>query len=200
MTTAQLLAFNAALLAAIVSPGPAMLVALRTTLGEGRQAGLAIGFGLTLVAAGWTAAAVLGLEALFALFPWAYAAMKIAGAVYLLYIAYTMWRGARQPVEVGVTPAGNALVRGILVNLLNPKSVLFATAVLLVVFPGGLSPVDGTLVVLNHLVIELAFYGLLAVGVSQTAVSRRYPAAKVYLDRTASVVLGALGPRLLTKA
>ena len=196
MTIEHLLAFNIALLVAIASPGPALLVAIRTTLSAGRGAGIAIGGGLGLMAATWTLAALLGLETVFRLFPWAYATAKLAGAAYLLYIAYKLWRGARNTVGAQARPANRAFRQGFLINLLNPKSVLFAAAVLIVVFPAEMSAVENAAVVLNHLVVELLFYTALAFGMSTEAVRRTYLRAKIYIDRTASVVLGALGLRL----
>ncbi len=197
MTFEHLLAFNIALFAAIASPGPALLVAIRTTLSGGRPAGIAIGCGLGLMAAIWTLMALLGLETVFRLFPWAYAAAKFAGAAYLLYVAYKMWTGARDGIGVESRPNNHAFRQGFLINLLNPKSVLFAAAVLIVVFPAGMSGMENAVVVLNHLVIEILFYTALAFGMSTRAVSQRYLRAKVYIDRAASVILGALGLRLL---
>ena len=197
MTIGHLIAFNIALLAAIVSPGPALLVALRTTLSDGRRAGIAIGFGLGLIAAMWTLAALLGLEVVFRIFPWAWSAARICGASYLLYLAWRMWRDARRPVESGNAPARNAFFRGVLINLLNPKSVLFAAAVLIVVFPPDIDIRASLLVVANHLLIEWLFYTLLAFGMSSGFVSAGYLRARVWLDRASAVVLGALGLRLL---
>lgn len=141
--------------------------------------------------------ALLGMDAVFDVFPWAYATAKTLGAAYLLFIAYKTWTNARSKVDTQVLPAGHAFRQGFLINLLNPKSVLFAAAVLIVVFPAEMSAVDNALVVLNHLAVELLFYTALAFGMSSSAVSERYLKAKVYFDRTASVVLGALGLRLL---
>ena len=113
MSAEHLIAFNLALLAALASPGPALLVAIRTSLSAGRRAGAAVGLGLGLVAACWTLMALLGLDAVFALAPWAYAAAKIAGALYLLYIA---WRrlggGARNRSPPSVKPARRAFRDG----------------------------------------------------------------------------------------
>ena len=81
MTFAQLLAFNIALLVAIASPGPALLMAIRTTLNGGRRAGVAVGSGLGLMAATWTRMALVGLGLVFGLFPAVYVAARIAGAV-----------------------------------------------------------------------------------------------------------------------
>ncbi len=197
MTIEHLIAFNIALFAAIASPGPALLVAIQTTLSSGRSAGIAIGCGLGLMAAVWTMMALLGLEAIFQVVPWAYAGARIVGAVYLLYIACGLWQGARRKVKSTLKPARHAFRQGMLINMTNPKSVLFAAAVLIVIFPAEMTLFENALVVLNHLVIELTFYAALAVGMSTDAVSRMYLRAKVHIDRVAAVVLGALGVRLL---
>ena len=156
-----------------------------------------MGCGLGAMAALWTLMALLGLDAVFRLFPWAYTTAKVVGALYLIYIAWKMWRGARKPIDAMAKPTKHAFRQGVLINLLNPKSVLFAASVLIVIFPGDLSRVENATIVLNHLVVELVFYSALAVGMSTPAVSRQYLRAKVYIDRVASVILGALGLRLL---
>lgn len=198
MTALDLLAFNAVLAAAILSPGPALLFALRTALADGRAAGIAAGLGLGLVAAGWTLAALLGLEALFTLFPWAYLALKFAGAAYLLYIAWTTWRAACQPVaESARKPRGRAFLDGILINLGNPKSVLFAASVLVVIFPKGLTAGEIALIVGNHMIVEWIFYAGFATLLSGARARRAYLGAKSWIDRGAALLLGALGLKLL---
>jgi len=197
MEFTHLLAFNIALFAAIASPGPALLVALKTTLSSGRNAGIALGLGLGTMASLWTLAALLGLEAIFLAVPWAYTAVKFIGAVYLIYIAYGMWMGARTPVQSQLQPARHAFRQGVIVNFLNPKSVLFAAAVLVVIFPAGMTMTQNLIVVGNHLLVEAAFYTALAFAMSHSAINDRYLRAKAYIDRVASIVLGALGLRLL---
>lgn len=197
MTIEQLLGFNLALIVAIASPGPALLVAIQTTVSTGRRSGIAIGCGLALMAAMWTLMALLGLDTVFAIFPWAYSVMKTVGAFYLVYIAWNMWRGARDEIEMTIKPARNSFRQGLLINVLNPKSVLFAAAVLVVIFPASMSWTDNLIVVVNHLVIEVIFYIALAFGMSTSAVNKTYLKMKVYIDRFASVVLGGLGIRLL---
>ena len=198
MSVEHLLAFNIALLAAIASPGPALLVAIRTTLSAGRPAGIAVGAGLAVVAAMWTGAALLGLDAVFTLFPWAYTTAKIGGALYLLYIAWKMWRGARQRVETTTKPATHAFRQGMTINLLNPKSVLFSAAVLIVIFPANMTLLENAVVVLNHFLVEVTCYSLLALVMSTPVVSDRYLRAKVYIDRIAAGILGLLGIRLIS--
>ena len=197
MSALDLVAFNAVLAAAILSPGPALLFALRTALADGRAAGIAAGLGLGLLAALWTLAALLGLEALFFLFPWAYTALKIGGAAYLLYLAWGTWRAACAPLEeTPKKPRGRAFLDGVLINLGNPKSVLFAASVLVVVFPKGLSTGEIALITVNHMMVEWLFYTGFAVILSGAPARRAYFGAKPWIDRAAAVMLGALGLKL----
>lgn len=197
MTIEHLIAFNLALFAALASPGPALLVSIKTTLTAGRRAGMAIGCGLAMMAALWTLTALLGLEVVFELFPWAYLIVKMAGAIYLIYIAYSMWKSAREKIESAEQPAKNAFRQGIMINLLNPKSVLFAAAVLVVIFPSNMSIGESIIIVFNHLIVEVLFYCGIALGISTKAVSAAYLRAKIYIDRIAAGVLGLLGLKLL---
>ncbi len=201
MTLAHVIAFNITLLAAFLSPGPAMLYALRNTLRGGLGLGIATGCGLALVAAGWTLAAFLGLQAVFALVPWAYGALKLAGAAYLIWLAWHIWRDAGAPLAAAPDrPTGRVALRafgmGMLINLANPKSVLFAAAVLVVIFPAGLSAAEIALIVTNHLMLELLGYALIAWALSRPAARAAYLGARRWLDRVAALVLGALGARL----
>ena len=80
--------------------------------------------------------------------------------------------------------------------MFNPKAVLFAAAVLIALFPGGLSAANSFLIAVNHLLIELSFYTTLAFCLSTHAVAGRFLRAKTWIDRGAAAVLGALGVRL----
>lgn len=197
MSVESVIAFNLVLAAAIASPGAALLYFIKTCVSAGRRTGIAVGIGLGTAAALWTLAALLGLETLFALFPWAYTVLKGAGALYLMWIAIQTWRAAHDPLPEADRPAGRAFVSGLLVNAGNPKSMLFAAAVIVVVFPQGLAGVDIALIVANHLLLEIAFYSICAVALSSAPARRRYLGAKPLLDRIAATILGALGLRLL---
>jgi threonine/homoserine/homoserine lactone efflux protein len=197
VTVEQLIAFNLALLVAIASPGPALLVAIQTTLSTGRVSGIAIGCGLGLMASLWTLMALLGLEAVFRMFPWAYAGARVLGALYLIFIAWRMWLGARKKIRSEARPSRHLFRQGIWINALNPKSVLFAAAVLVVIFPPGMTLFEDAIVVMNHLIVEILFYTSLAFGLSTRVISSGYLRAKVYFDRAAALVLGGLGLRLL---
>jgi len=200
MEPAHLILFNLALLAAIASPGPSLLFVIRNTLAGGRRVGLLTAAGLGCMAALWTLAALLGLDGLFTLFPWAYGAIKTLGALYLIWIAITTWRAARAPVGASPTLSGRrAFWSGMMVNLGNPKSVIFAAAVIVVIFPPDLSGAEKALIFANHLAVELIVLSALTLALSTRAVRARYLDAKPVLDRIAAALMGALGLRLLTE-
>lgn len=198
MELGHIITFNITLLLAMLGPGPSLLFLIRATLANGRRTGIMTGLGLAVMAALWTLAALLGLNGLFTVFPWAYGVLKISGACYLIYLAYSTWRHARDPVAESDRPTGGrAFLSGILLNLSNPKSVIFAAAVLLVIFPDDLTAGEKTFIFLNHLTVELIVQPLLAILLSSPLVRRRYLAAKPALDRAAAAIMGALGLRLL---
>lgn len=197
MTFEHLIAFNAVLIVSILSPGAAFLMAVRSTVANGRRAGIATGLGLGIMASLWTLAALLGMDAVFTLFPWAFAALKIGGAVYLIYLAIKTWRSASTPLGNAPKAQGRAFIDGFLVNLGNPKSVLFAAAVLVVVFPANLTATEIALITLNHLTLEILFYTACAFILSAPVARARFIRIKPVIDRSAAVLLGGLGLKLL---
>ena len=109
-----------------------------------------------------------------------------------------MWRGARDPLDMQTArSAERGFRQGVLVNLANPKSVLFAGAVIVVVFPAGLSAVDSLLIVANHLIVEILVYSAMALGLASPPARAAYLRLKVWADRIAAGIMGALGLRLL---
>ncbi len=121
--------------------------------------GVPPGLGLGSMAALWTLLAVLGLEGLMALAPGLYLAIRIASAFYLLWIAARMWRDKGSP---DTEPSGDRVfsgglhhlfMRGIIINLMNPKSVVFAASVIFIIFPPDISLVAMMVVPVNHLFI-----------------------------------------------
>ena len=98
MTLAAILSVWLIHLAAAISPGPSFVVSVRVAVAEGfaTAVALAIGFGVGAVL--WAGAAMAGLALLFEVFPALFTAMKLVGAVFLIFIAVMMWRHARDPI------------------------------------------------------------------------------------------------------
>ncbi|AYC33730.1 LysE family translocator [Pseudomonas cavernae] len=118
------LPFALATLAFACMPGPAILYMTTQTLAHGRRAGLMAALGIHLGCYVHIAAATVGLAALLQHAPFAYLAIKLAGAGYLIWLGGSMIFGRRgdstaEPARLGV------LRDSIVVEILNPKTALF---------------------------------------------------------------------------
>lgn len=127
---ATLLAFAAASLILAVTPGPDMTLFVSRALAEGRRSGLACVFGAMTGIAVHTSLVALGLSALVVASPTAFLALKIAGAVYLLWLALQALRdGSVLRVDGGKAAARRSFrqnwLQALAVNLLNPKIIIF---------------------------------------------------------------------------
>jgi len=115
-----------------LTPGPNMGTLASLTLERGRSAGLAAVAGVALGLALIGTLAAFGLAALIAESPALYQVLRWAGILYLLYLAYDAWRDAGQGADIAFRPkgTGSLFLRGLTVNLLNPKAAIFYIAVL----------------------------------------------------------------------
>jgi threonine/homoserine/homoserine lactone efflux protein len=193
---------SAALIVQLV-PGPGMLFILANGIAGGPRAGVAAACGAATGMVFHTFAAALGLAALFSQAPAAYDALRIAGGLYLLWLAIGHFRSASSALatEPGERPpARRVFVRAWLNNLANPKVILFYIAFL----PQFVAPGPGSatlqLIVLGFVFLLLGLVIDLALGVFSGRVGewlRRRPSFRKGIDRLAGTVMGALGIRLL---
>jgi len=116
-------------LVAVLIPGTGALYTISTGIARGRRAGIAAAFGCTLGIVPHLLASALGLSAIMNMGAQVFSAVKVAGAVYLLYLAWQTWREAGAlGIEGDPSERGLAAVawRGVALNLLNPKlTILF---------------------------------------------------------------------------
>jgi threonine/homoserine/homoserine lactone efflux protein len=152
-----LFAVAVALLA--LTPGPVWIYLISRTLAQGRRAGY---FSLIGVMAGVLVhllAAAVGLSALLLAVPWAFNAVKLAGAAYLLWLAWSTVRGAGfsfTPQPLPPVPDRVLFRQAMLASVVNPKVAVFYLSL----FPQFVDPAAGSV-----LVQSLAL-GIVHVGVS----------------------------------
>jgi threonine/homoserine/homoserine lactone efflux protein len=196
---ARLPLFVAASLALTLTPGPAVLFIVARSIGAGRRAGLLSVAGVGLGNAVHAAATALGLAALVASAPVAFAALRFGGAAYLLYLALRKLTG-REPstgdLVAAAPPAGGAVFgQALLVALLNPKTILFFLAFL----PQFADPARGSLAAqllllgLLFVVVAVAtdsLYVLLAGAIG--ALLRRHPGFGAWERRISALVYAGL--------
>ena len=201
MAETGLFALTALLL--VLTPGPNMVYCVSRALSQGRVAGLVslagvlLGFVLHLVAA------TLGLTAVLHAVPLAFDALRIAGAAYLLWLAWDALRpGGGSPFEPRSLPADSParLFRmGLLTNVLNPKVAIFYLSF----FPQFLHPERGSVLAQAlqlgavQIVVSGSVNALLVLGAARISAflarSRGWLRAQRYLMGT---VLGALAMRM----
>jgi homoserine/homoserine lactone efflux protein len=158
------------LLAAIliaVAPGPGAVVSMSTGMRHGYRSAFVVILGLQLALICHLLLVAVGLGALLAASETAFAAVKLLGAGYLVWLGVKKWRSPAVPVEAAA-PEGRRglLVQGLLVNLTNPKAIVFIGALVPPFIDAALPQLPQYLIVAGTLcltdVVVMSGYALLA--------------------------------------
>jgi RhtB (resistance to homoserine/threonine) family protein len=188
----------------ILIPGPDTAIVTKHALLAGKRGGVFAAVGVATGLAIWTLAAAVGLAAVLRASAVAFLVLKIAGAIYLVWIGIQLLRArsavvsAEQDARVaGRRVAKKALRQGLLSDLSNPKIAIFFTS-FLPQFVHGDRHGFASLLLLGAIfcvitLLWLVIYGLL-VGKGTTVLRR--PGVRRALDRFTGVVLVAFGIRL----
>ncbi|MFI0787341.1 LysE family translocator [Streptomyces lydicus] len=214
----SLVGFTAVAALLTVSPGPDFAVVLRTALSSGRRAALCSALGIAAGCFVWGLAGAVGLTAMLSASQAAYHALRVAGALYLMWLGVQALRSARRvrparadsaapahvraPHESTVapdSPAGpvtplRAFRTGLLTNVLNPKVGVVYISLLPQFIPHG-APVVATtiLLVAVHAALGVLWLGGIAVAVHRARAVFQRPGVRRRLDQATGGVLLALG-------
>ncbi len=189
-------------LVVVLVPGTGVIYTVSTGLFLGWRAGIAAAFACTVGIVPHLIASILGLSAILHVSAVAFQVIKYIGVVYLLYLAWSMWR------DTGVfkfnssqSPNGvwKVVRRGFLINILNPKLSIFFLAFLpLFISPETSSPIIQMvllgIVFMAMTLIIFILYGILANGVRRYVVNS--PRLTVMLQRSFAATFAALGVKL----
>lgn len=206
--------FGVAVLLAL-SPGPDNLFVLMQSIQRGWRMGIAVVVGLCLGIVVHTTAVALGLAAVFAASSMAFSVLKWCGAAYLVYLAWGAWRA---PVSASANvpganasgaaanPIGSAQLlrmvgRGVVMNLTNPKVLIFFLAFLPQFADPALGPVAPQIFVFGAVFIVAAFLVFGAIALFSGAFGQlllRSPRAQLWLNKVTAVVFVGLAVKLAT--
>jgi threonine/homoserine/homoserine lactone efflux protein len=185
-------------------PGPAMLYVAARTIAAGRNAGMMAVLGVHLGSYAHIIAAAAGLSVLFHAVPVVYALVKLAGAIYLIWLGISLFRAkASGPGELQAeTPrsARKAFAESIVVEVLNPKTAIFFLAFLpQFIDSTALFPVWIQFVVLG-LAVSIIFtiadiFAVALAGLVMTRLNRSTTAQKL-AQRAGGTILVGLGAHL----
>jgi len=197
----DLLPFLAISVLLILIPGPDTAVVTKNALFGGRRSGVFAAVGVSVGLTVWTVAAAFGIAALLRASAVAFFVLKLAGAVYLIWIGVQMLR-ARDFLTAdshAPRPAAHAraLRQGLLSDLGNPKIAVFFTS-FLPQFVHGHGPAFVSLLLLGGIfaVLTLLWLAAYAVVVGHASAVMRRPAVRRALDRFTGVVLVVFGVKL----
>lgn len=192
---------GAALLLAFI-PGPDFIFVLTQSAMRGWRAGVGVTLGLCTGLIVHTAAVALGVAVIFQQSELAFTILKLVGAGYLLYLAYGAFRAGPASIDTataGTQPYGRIYLRGVVMNVTNPKVAIFFLAFL----PQFVSAEAGSVAVqvaaLGLIFILCSLVAFSIVSVLAGAISERLlksDRAQVMLNRFAGVVFLGLAAKL----
>ena len=201
------LAFLLTTLVVVATPGTGAVYTLAAGLSRGRRASVVAAVGCTLGIVPHMVATVTGVAALLHASATAFQVLKYAGVAYLLYMAWATVRDKEALTlddgDTASVSAGRVILRGVLINLLNPKLTIFFFAFL----PQFVSPdephsvvrmlaLGGVFMLVTFVVF--AAYGVLAASVRSHVTSR--PRVMTWLRRSFAGSFVALGAKLALTA
>ena len=185
----------------LIIPGPDVLLVSQVAVARSRRAALLAG--VVCGIACWAALALLGIGVLFQNFAWIHGVIRVAGGLYLLYMAYTLWRssfGAQEQSTHTSPPLGDlkAFRSGFLTNIANPKAAIFFGSVFSSVLPAhsGAGLKLSTFAVI--VTLSVLWFALVALGMSTARLQAAYLNARRGIDRVAGTVMAGFGALLLT--
>jgi threonine/homoserine/homoserine lactone efflux protein len=208
----------------VLTPGPSLAVLIDQVLRAGRPAGLVTVAGNTTGLVFWAGASVLGLTALVRASEVAFLVLKVAGAVYLVWLGIQSLRrsrrlrtaatGAATAPETGAATApreesgpersGGLLAAyraGMLTNLSNPKAAALYLALFPQFLPAGAAPLGATATLAAvQMTISASWYVLVTLVIGQVRRLLANPVVRARMDQLTGLVLVGLGVRLATLA
>jgi threonine efflux protein len=198
----HLLLVYAAYLMAVASPGPSTMAIMGVAMSQGRASAVVLALGVMTGSIFWAVLAAAGISSLLTAYAEALFALKIAGGLYLLYLAYKSAKSALSVHDQQVrtdTPAKRMTLyrRGALLHLTNPKSILGWIAIMSL----GLRP-DTPSYTLQAILVGCALLGLFvfvgyALLFSTAVMGRAYQKSRHWIEGTLAMVFGYAGIRLL---
>ncbi len=205
--TNHLLAFALIALGMVLTPGPNMVYLISRTMCQGRLAGLISLGGVALGFVFYMLCAALGITALVMAIPFAYDAIRFAGALYLLWLAWQAVRpGGRSPFEVRMLDRdapGKLFLMGFLTNLLNPKIAAMYLSLLPQFISPGAGSILGQALVLGSVQIVISVAVNSAIILFAAAIAGflvRRPSFVLVQRWIMGTVLAALAVRMATEA
>lgn len=182
----------------IMSPGPDFLAVSYAAITGLRRDAAAVAAGVVLGNGIWAGAALLGVGALFALFPSLFLAIKLSGAAYIAWLGIQLLRSARTPLpqRTAADPSmslGTSFAKGLSTTMANPKAALYYASAL-----SSAAPENASMLLLGWMLtavvaVAVIWFSLVVLVLSTPRAGNAFRRFKVYFESLFGVLLLAFG-------
>ncbi len=199
-----LLAYAACMLA-LMSPGPNILSVMGTSMSVNRKSGIALALGVAGGTFCWAMLTVLGLSSLLATYAHALTIIKVSGGLYLLWLAYKSFKSASavhdidaQALAGGPRSPMGYLVRGLVIQMTNPKAALAWIAIVSLGLQANAPFWVGAAIVVGTAVLSAVIHCIYAIAFSTPMMVRVYSRARRWIQSALGAFFAFAGLKLLT--
>lgn len=193
-----------ALLVGAITPGPSFILVARTSMAVSRIDGLVTALGMGVGAMVFSIVVLLGLQVALTAVPLLYLILKVAGGLYLSYMAVRIWRSAGEPIAISnstretQTSAMRSFRLGVFTQLSNPKTAIVYGGIFAALLPQNMPAAASMTLPFFVFLVEAGWYTVVAFALSAEPSRTAYLCTKTHIDRIAGGAMGLLGFRLIS--
>lgn len=186
------------------SPGPNILSVIGTSMAVSRKAGIMLAMGISAGSFLWASMTAVGLTALITTYSSVLTIIKIAGGIYLLWLAFKAFRSAAS-AKATLPPSGLPegkltafFLRGLTIQMTNPKAALTWTAIMSLGLAHSAPASTALIIVVGTTILSVIGHIAYAVAFSTKRVVALYGRARRVIDAALGVFFTVAGIKLLT--
>ena len=189
---------------AVISPGPATMALIGNSMTRGRNAGMAFATGVMTGSLCWACLSAVGLAAVLAAYAEFLIVLKIAGGVYLLYLAWKSFKSAASPHAAALGAANDTpepmrrlYLKGLALHLTNPKAALVWMSLVSLGLPAGAPASLISVYVAGCFLLGMLSLNGFALMFSAPPVVAAYRKARRYIEATMGAFFAFAGVKML---
>ena len=183
-----------------ISPGPSLAVVIRNTITGGRAQGIMTGLGHGIGLTIYAFIAVMGLSSMLIGNQTLFVSVQIAGSFWLIWIGCNMILSSpKESSKKNVDSQKRGFVEGFMISFLNPKILVFFTAVFSQFIHNELNNIDRTIIVMVAGVIDTFWYVFVAMLLAGSNFIDKIKKYSVWIDRFTGVLLVGLSSAIIIR-
>lgn len=196
-----------------MSPGPSFLFVAQTTLNKSRNHGITTSLGLSTGAVIFTLLACFGLFVVLESAPFLYGTLKFIGGLYLLYLAYKIWRSSndtnqsvtdkhlnpnskKSDLKISSKEYLKYYFLGLMTQLSNPKTAIVIGSMIMAFLPHEVPPYSFLIIAVLTMFIDFSWYIIVSISLSTKKMQKLYDRFKQRINRIASGLMAFMGTKL----